>query len=93
VWQPRSRDLAIDSFKEQCGNVLSVLGSTERQAAARVERATIKSMLDWLVIAAMVLVANVLLAVAMNGAGRALQDWGAAYSRRRLLRESSASAN
>jgi hypothetical protein len=37
----------------------------------------------------MVVVANVLLAVAMNGAGRALQDWGAAYSRRRLRRSSS----
>jgi hypothetical protein len=48
-------------------------------------------MLGWLTIAALVVVANVLLAVAMNGAGRALQDWGAAYSRRRLRRGSSPS--
>jgi hypothetical protein len=48
-------------------------------------------MLGWLLIGAMVLVANVLLAVAMNGAGRAFQDWGAAYSRRRLRRASSPS--
>jgi hypothetical protein len=40
-------------------------------------------------IGAMVLLANVLLIIAMNGAGRALQDWGAAYSRRKLPRSSS----
>jgi hypothetical protein len=45
--------------------------------------------LGWLTIAALVLLANVLLAVAMNGAGRAFQDWGAAYSRRQLRRSSS----
>jgi hypothetical protein len=46
-------------------------------------------MLGWLTIAALVLVANVLLAVAMNGASRALHDWGAAYSRSRISRRSS----
>jgi hypothetical protein len=46
-------------------------------------------MLGWITIAAMVVLANVLLAVAMNGAGRALRDWGAAYSRRQLGRSSS----
>ena len=45
--------------------------------------------LGWLAIAGLVVFANVLLAVAMNGAGRALQDWGAAYSRRQLRRSSS----
>jgi hypothetical protein len=49
-------------------------------------------MLGWLVIAALVVFANVLLAVAMNGASRALHDWGAAYSRRRIGRSSSPSS-
>jgi len=45
-------------------------------------------MLGWLTIVVLVLLANVFLAVAMNGAGRAFTDWGAAYSRRRLRRTS-----
>jgi hypothetical protein len=45
-------------------------------------------MLGWLTIVVLVLLANVFLAVAMNGAGRAFTDWGAAYSRRRLRRSS-----
>jgi len=51
----------------------------------------VTSMLGWLTIAAMVLLANVLLAVAMNGAGRALRDWGAACARSQLRRGSSPS--
>jgi hypothetical protein len=46
-------------------------------------------MLGWVMIASLVVLANVLLAVAMNGAGRALRDWGAAYSRRQIRRGSS----
>jgi hypothetical protein len=46
-------------------------------------------MLGWVMIAALVVLANVLLAAAMNGAGRALRDWGAAYSRRQIRRGSS----
>ncbi|HEY3182683.1 MAG TPA: hypothetical protein VGJ77_07620 [Gaiellaceae bacterium] len=50
------------------------------------------SMLGWITIAALVVFANVLLALAMNGASRALRDWGAAYSRRRIVRRSSPSS-
>ena len=45
-------------------------------------------MLGWLTIVVLVLLANFLLVVAMNGAARAFTDWGAAYSRRRLRRTS-----
>lgn len=40
-------------------------------------------------IGAMILLVNVLLIVAMNGAGNALRDWGAAYSRKQLSRRAS----
>jgi hypothetical protein len=38
--------------------------------------------MHWLPIVAMVIVANLLFGFAMEGAKRALQDWGAAYARR-----------
>jgi hypothetical protein len=50
-------------------------------------------MVRWAPIVLMILLANVLLAVATNGAARALQDWGAAYARRRTRRVASSSGS
>jgi hypothetical protein len=45
--------------------------------------------MHWILIVALILVANVLLAIGVEGAKRALQDWGASYSTRRARAASS----